>query len=64
MSEFIDKTKAKEEIVNDLLLIGFNKNDVRDIYKSFCDRYDLKQVEEGTKTREKLEKFRGKLRRY
>lgn len=58
MADYIDKSKTKERIVEDLLLLNFNKDDVRDIYKSFCDRYDIKSVEEGTEYRRKYGKRR------
>ena len=51
MADYIDKSETKERIVEDLLLLNFNKDDVRDIYKSFCDRYDVKAIEEGTEFR-------------
>ena len=42
-----------EGIVNDLLFLGLTKDDMRDIYKEFCDKYDLKMIEKRTELREK-----------
>lgn len=58
MPDYIDKSESKERIVEDLLLLNFDKNDVKDIYKEFCDRYDIKIIEEGTEYRRKYGKRR------
>jgi hypothetical protein len=58
MPEHINNEKAIEEIVNDFLSIGFTKDDVRDIYNTFCDKYDERRILEGTTIRRKYERKR------
>lgn len=48
--------QTKEGIVKDLLFLGLTKNDVRDIYKAFCDEYDIQKVLKGTEVRRKYER--------
>ena len=40
-------------IVKELLFLGLTKDDMRDIYKQFCDEYDMKTIEKHTKIRRK-----------
>lgn len=58
MENKIDKKRLIEDIVKDLLFLGLNKNDVRDIYKAFCDEYDMKVILEGTSVRRRYERKR------
>lgn len=55
MENRTDKKQLIEDIVKDLLFLGLNKNDVRDIYKAFCDEYDMKVIIEGTSVRRRYE---------
>lgn len=56
MENRTDKKQLIEDIVKDLLFLGLNKNDVRDIYKAFCDEYDMKVIIEGTSVRRRYER--------
>lgn len=58
MENRTDKKQLIEDIVKDLLFLGLNKNDVRDIYKAFCDEYDMKVIIEGTSVRRRYERKR------
>lgn len=51
-----DNKKTKEEVVNDLLFLGFDDEDVYDIYKLFFMKYKTSKVLEGTRTIRKYER--------
>lgn len=48
--------KTKEEVVDNLLFLGFDDEDVYDIYKLFFMKYKTSNVLEGTRTIRKYER--------
>ena len=51
-----DNKKAKEEVVNNLLFLGFDDEDVYDIYKLFFMKYKTTKALEGTRAIRKYER--------
>ena len=50
--------KTTDEIVKELLFLGLTKDDMKEVYKTFCDEYDMQKILKGTEIRKRYERKR------